>query len=133
MQKRIVVLDADVGQCEEIKVMLSGYEVTAMQSLQELQDHIIEGDCRVLLIDLDTVPTDNRALAHIKRRHPAIEIIAKSERTFHPELEESLRSHILSCLAKPLDIDELAFWLKSIFHNSAPSAGGGMGCRVERR
>jgi DNA-binding NtrC family response regulator len=120
MTKRIVVLDADPAQCQEIKILLSSLDVTAMNSLPELQEYLTGSDCRVILIDLDTISVDNRTLIQMKRQHPEIEIIAKSERTFHPELEEALRSHILACLAKPLDADELIFWLRSIFQNSSP-------------
>jgi CheY-like chemotaxis protein len=91
-----------------------------MHSLPELQEYLTESDCRVILIDLDTIAIDNRTLVQMKRQHPEIDIIAKSELPFHPELEEALRSHILACLTKPLDPDELVFWLKSIFQNSSP-------------
>jgi DNA-binding NtrC family response regulator len=121
MEKRIVLLDADDVQCQEIRILLSSFDVTAMHSLPDLQDYLAESECRAILIDLDTVSIDNRTLVQIKRQHPEIEIIAKSERPFHPELEEALRSHILACLAKPLDSDELIFWLKSVFENSASS------------
>ena len=125
MEKRIVLVDADDSQCREIAAMLSGIEVNALHTLAELEEHLSGGGCRVVLLDLDTVPIDDRALARLKRRHPRTQIIAKSVRRFHPELEEALRSHLLSCLAKPLDPDELVFWLKSIFDNSAPEGGGG--------
>jgi len=121
MEKRIVVLDADAAQCREISNLLRSFDVKVAHSLSELQEYLIESECRAILIDLDTVSIDNRTLGHIKRQHPDTEIIAKSERRFHPELEEALRSHIHSCLAKPLDADELIFWLKSIFDNSAPA------------
>lgn len=114
MIKRIVVLDADPAQCQEIRTLLSSLDVAAMHSLPELQKFLTESDCRVILIDLDTISIDNRTLVQMKRQHPEIEIIAKSERAFHPELEEALRSHIFACLAKPLDPDELIFWLNSI-------------------
>ena len=117
MMKRIVVLDSDVAQCQEISILLSSLDVAAMHSLPELQEYLTESDCRVILIDLDTISIDNRTLVQMKRQHPEIDIIAKSERTFHPELEEALRSSLIACLSKPLDPDELTFWLKSIFQN----------------
>ena len=120
MIKKIVVLDTDLAQCQEIKTLLSSLDVSAMHSVPELQNYLSESDCPVILIDLDTIAIDNRTLVQMKRQHPEVAIIAKSERTFHPELEEALRSHILACLAKPLDPDELIFWLKSIFQNCSP-------------
>ncbi len=120
MTNKIVVLDTDLAQCQEIRTLLGSLDVSAMHSVPELQEFLTVSDCRVILVDLDTIAIDNRTLVQMKRRHPEIEIIAKSERTFHPELEEALTSHILACLAKPLNPDELIFWLKSIFQNSSP-------------
>ncbi len=125
MEKRIAVLDADHAQCREIGTLLGDFVIAALHTLPELREYLPESECRVILIDLDTVPVDNRDLAQIKRKHPEIQIIVKSERTFHPELEEALRSHVLSCLVKPLDTDELVFWLKSIFENNVPSGQPG--------
>ena len=45
-------------------------------------------------------------------------IIALSERQFHPELEEAIRDHISVCLATPVESDELFYWLKSVFENN---------------
>jgi DNA-binding NtrC family response regulator len=120
MTKRIVVLDADLAQCQEISILLSSLDVTAIHSLPELQEYLTESDCRVILIDLDTISIDNRTLVQMKRQHPEVDIIAKSEHPFHPELEEALRNSIIACLSKPLDSDELNFWLKSIFQNCSP-------------
>jgi hypothetical protein len=41
-------------------------------------------------------------------------VIGVSSRRFHPELEESMRTHISACLSKPVDEGELLYWLKSI-------------------
>ena len=114
IEKRIVVLDADVAQCQEVKILLSSFDITVMHSLTKLQKYLTESECRVILIDLDTVPIDNRTLRQIKRQHPEIAIIAKSKRTFHPELKEALQNYIHTCMVKPLDSDELILWLKSI-------------------
>jgi DNA-binding NtrC family response regulator len=90
------------------------YRVVLVQNLNACEAHIQGHPCCALIVDLDTVAIGNRDIGRIKKNFPEIRIIAKSERTFHPELEESLRSFIFACLAKPLDLDELNFWLRSV-------------------
>jgi DNA-binding response OmpR family regulator len=68
----------------------------------------------MLLLDLDHLSVDNRYIRELSRQQPKLSIIAVSSRTFHPELEEALSSHISACLVKPVDIDELLFWLRSL-------------------
>jgi hypothetical protein len=41
-------------------------------------------------------------------------ILCLSSARFHPELKESFLSHIYACLTKPIDPDELRYWLRSI-------------------
>ena len=116
MKKGIVVLDNDPNTGNEVSEILTEqpFQVAHVKSLADCQTHLRQHPCCVLLLDLDTVDVDNRAIVQLKRNHPTLNIIAKSRRKFHPELEESLRSHIFACLTKPLDPTELRFWLRSL-------------------
>lgn len=116
MKKEIVVLDGDLSTGKELNDMLTdlSYSVTVVQSLATCEDYLQGHTCWALILDLDTITIDNRSIIRLKKKQSGISIIAKSHRTFHPELEESLRSTIFACLAKPMDPDELNFWLKSI-------------------
>jgi DNA-binding response OmpR family regulator len=108
---------------KELHDMLTdqSYHVTVVQSLKACEEYFQEHPCWALILDLDTVALDNRSILRLRNNQPGIVIIAKSDRTFHPELEESLRSVIFACLLKPMDPDELNFWLKSI-----PLGGGSL-------
>ena len=86
-------------------------------SMKNLRGAIRESACRGVILDLDTVPVDNRVLRELRRQNPGIGIVGLSERRFHPELEEAIRSHIYACLGKPPDPDELVYWLRSIYEN----------------
>jgi DNA-binding NtrC family response regulator len=121
VKNEIIVLDGDQTTGNELRSMLAGqpYSVTLVKTLTECEDYIEQHACFALILDLDTVSIDNRSIGRLKKKHPGISIIAKSDRTFHPELEESLRNFIFACLTKPLDSDELNFWLKSL-----PSVNG---------
>jgi hypothetical protein len=39
----------------------------------------------------------------------------KSAKRFHPELQDAIQHHIYACLNKPVDPDELLFWVKSVY------------------
>ena len=67
-----------------------------------------------VILDLDTVPVNNQFLRGLRKIHPQIDILGISELSYHPGLEEVIGSHLLACLVKPLDVEELCFWLKSI-------------------
>ncbi len=117
MEKEIVVLDADKKQCQEICSMLDdrNYEATPMHSMKNLTEFIQESPCRVLILDMDTIPVDKNLFRKLKRSKPSLCILGLSSRAFHPELEEAMTKHIYACISKPVDEEELVFWVKSLF------------------
>ena len=121
MEKGIVVLDANEEQCQKLCTMLEEwhYPATPMHSLRDLETYIQASDCRAVILDLDTVPVDNRVLRKLKRMDQSLRIMVLSSRPFHPELEEAMSSYIYACLGKPVDPDELVYWLKTIYENDA--------------
>ena len=120
MEKEVVVLDTDKKQCKSLCDLLTDHEYlsTAMSSLTKMDEYLGENDCRAIILNLDNVSVTNKILKDLKRKNPMINIIGLSERQFHPELEEALREYISVCLAKPVDPDELTYWLKTIYENN---------------
>lgn len=121
MEKGIVVVDGNEEQCNKLCAILEErhYRATPMYSLLNLERYIRDGACRALILDLDSISVDNVALRELKRRSPGVHIVGLSKRQFHPELKEAMSRHIYACLGKPVDPDELAYWLKSIYENDA--------------
>lgn len=117
MDMEIVVLDANIKQCRGLCSMLGeqSYRATPMHSVKELKEIIRQGSCRVLILDLDTIPVDKYLFRKLKKITPSLCIMGLSSRRFHPELEEVMSNHIYACLSKPVDEEELIFWLKSLF------------------
>ncbi len=117
MDEPIVVVDANEEQCRELCTMLEEwhYRATPMHSLRDLETYIQATACRAVILDLDTVPVDNRVLRKLKRIDQSLCIMVLSSRPFHPELEEAMSTHIYACLTKPVDEEELGYWLKSLF------------------
>ena len=116
MEERILILDADKKQCQELCAFLEkqDYHATPVDSLAHLEKHIFEDDCQVLVVDLDTVQFDKKIFRNLKKTKPELSILGLSNRPFHPELEEAMSRHIYACLNKPVDEDELIFFLKSL-------------------
>ncbi len=119
-EKEVIVLDTDTTQSQNLVAFLSdnAYTATPMNSLANMGQYVAETDCRAVVLNLDNIPVTNKILRDLKRKNPSINIIAHSKRQFHPELEEALREYISVCLAEPVDTDELAYWLKTVFENS---------------
>lgn len=121
MEKGVVVLDSNEEQCKELCAILEErhYRATPMYSLRNLERYIQEGACRAVILDLDSVSVDNVVLRELKRKSPGVKIVGLSTRQFHPELKEAMSRHIYACLGKPVDPDELVYWLKTIYENDA--------------
>jgi hypothetical protein len=49
-------------------------------------------------------------------------MLGVSKLSYHPGLEEVIGSHLFACLVKPIDVEELSFWLKSISENLSSPA-----------
>jgi DNA-binding NtrC family response regulator len=91
-----------------------GHIVCRAKSLDELESFVSDADCRLVLLDLDLASPGNEFFRRVKKLHPLLNILTMSERPFHPELREAMTHHICACLRKPLDIEELEFWLKTV-------------------
>jgi DNA-binding NtrC family response regulator len=116
MHKSIVVVAADPIECRELCTVLelNHYRTSALHSLPEAARAIQARVCHAVIVDLDSLPVDNRFIRDLCRNHQELCVIGVSSRRFHPELEEAMRSHISACLSKPVNIEELIYWLRSV-------------------
>ncbi len=128
MRERIGVVESDAEASRGLCEALERHEFRAipLRSLADLQPDHQAYPFPVIILDLDGLPVTNYFLRDLKRQNPEVHIIALSSRTFHPELQEALSLYISACLAKPVDSDELIYWVKSIFQDH-PAGGGSTG------
>ena len=112
----VVVVAADIHYCRELGALLNqaGTSAAMLFSLEDLPEHLRKEQVGVLIIDLDTLPVDNNFFRKIKKQYHNLHILCVSSRTYHPGLEEAMGSHICASLAKPLNSEELFYWLKAI-------------------
>jgi DNA-binding NtrC family response regulator len=105
MEKLVVVLDADREQCLELCAILDEwqYRATSMYSLPNIERYMQSSNCGVVIMDIDTVEVDDRTIRNLRTKNPEVFLLCLSEYRFHPELRESLSSHIFACINKPID------------------------------
>jgi len=125
MDRPIVVVDADKNQCKNLCGLLKqeNHNVVELYSLLSLKKIVQDTPCRVVILDLDSVPVDNRFIKEFRRQNPGLPIMVLSSRSFHPELEQVMSKHICACLRKPPDQEELLYCIKSFCENQHDSSG----------
>lgn len=123
MEKKIVVLDTDEQHCGALCAMLDEmqYQAIPMYSLANIEKYIQERTCLAVIFDIETESVDNRIIKKLKINNPEVYFFGMSSHSYNPEFREAICYHICACLNKPIDPDELFFWLRSINENDADS------------
>ncbi|MCK5196674.1 MAG: hypothetical protein KAQ71_22875, partial [Desulfobulbaceae bacterium] len=80
-----------------------------------------KGGYLAIIIDIDSVAVDNRVIRELTVSYPEIYFLCTSKDRFHPELKDAICYHIYACLTKPVDPDELVYWLRSIYKDETRS------------
>jgi DNA-binding NtrC family response regulator len=117
----VLVVAGNSGPGYEVCSLLQelDYTATLFHSLNDLLQELRKDSGVAVILDLDSVPVNNQFLRGLRKEHPQLDILGISQLSYHPGLEEVIGSHLLACLVKPLDAEELCFWLKSISEHLA--------------
>lgn len=117
----VMVVAGDRQHGEQFCKLISAlnYAATLIHQPEDLEGFIQKGLNIAVIFDLDTVRPENQFFRALKKRHPRLHILGISSQAYHPGLEEVIGSHLYACLLKPLDMEELSFWLKTISENLA--------------
>ena len=115
-QKTILFMNADPEESAGISFLLkeTDFSAQSVASPSELKKKLKDAIFMAVIIDLDSVAVDNRTIRDLASAFPSIPFLCISKERFHPELRDSIRNHIYACLTKPIDPDELGYWLKCI-------------------
>lgn len=122
MQKpKIAVVDADEAHGAEFCTLLTkmAYAARLLTSMGELATHLESYPDTTVIMNLDSIAADQRIFRELRKKHPRLHILGVSSKAHHPGLEEVIGSHLYACLVKPLDTEELTYWLKTIAENLA--------------
>ena len=117
MAKAIIVIDGNKESSKELSSILESqhYQTNTIQSMPELDGCIKSEDCIAVIIDIDSVPVDNHTIRNLALQYPAVRFLCTAKDRFHPELKDAICYHIYACLNKPVDPDELLYWIKCIY------------------
>jgi DNA-binding NtrC family response regulator len=116
MDEPIVVVDANEEQCQELCAMLEGrhYRAIPMYSFTDLEKYLMGKTCLVVVLDLNTLSLDNSVIRELTVKNPGVCFLGLTKHRFNPELEEAICYHVYACLTKPVDLDELVYWIMNI-------------------
>ena len=122
-QTIVVVSGSGIAEQQELSNLIetNGYQSETAVSIEDLLTRSNIRECLALLIDVDSVTVNNRTIRDLKLKFRDTEFLCISGTRFHPDLQEAISHHFYACLLKPVDPDELSYWLKCIGENERSS------------
>lgn len=111
-----MVLDADIKQNRQLCELITShqYKAAPLYSRHELPKTIAATGCQTVFWDLDTVPVENQVIKDLVLKFPGVYVFGLSVHKFHPELKDAICYHLYACINRPIDSDELLYWLRSV-------------------
>lgn len=128
MKKKIILIIKNSKEANQLSLFLSEnqYLSHTIDGLGSLDQCIKTFFCNIVIFDLDSIFVNNQTIRKLTVQYPQIYFLCISKDRFHPELKDAICYHIYACLNKPLDYDELLYWLRCIEDNESdetPNAG----------
>jgi len=122
-EREVFILSTDQREIKQLCSILSEgrFGSRVFSRLDDLEADLNRSDSLAAILDVDSVPLSNRIIRILKDSFPKLNIFCTSQHRLHPELQDALSRHICACLRKPVDPDEVQFWLKSILNNEFDS------------
>lgn len=123
MRKNILVVDSNKEECNDLCEALNRvkHQAIPLFSAINLEEKIKETACLAVILDLNTLSIDNHVIRQLTIANPGVYFFGLSEKRLNPEFKESIRYHMYACLNKPVDPDELLYWIKSICEDESKS------------
>jgi DNA-binding NtrC family response regulator len=126
-KKTILVLDANKKQCRQLCKLITNnqYKAIPLYLFHDLEKTIEKSGCLAIFWDIDTVPVENRIIRDLTIKFPGVYFFGLSRHQFHPELQDAICYHIYACINRPIDADELFYWLRSIHEDEVGAENQG--------
>lgn len=112
-------------EADHINTVLAdeSYTSETVPSLEILESRLQRSCGSAVLIDIDSVPIDNRCVRTLTLKHPSSYFFCMSRDKFHPELKDAICYHIYACMKKPIDPEELIYWMRCVDGDKNRSRG----------
>ena len=109
MKYSIIVLNPNIKENLELCQILDelGYITSSKKSFDELAEALSEKTYQAVIIDIDTLPLENRQIRQISEQFTDLILIFTSKDRLHPDLKESISQYVYACIHKPFDVDEI--------------------------
>lgn len=109
MKYSIIVLNPNIKENFELCQILDelGYISSSKKSFDELAETLIEKTYQAVIIDIDTLPLENRQIRQISEQFTDLNLIFTSKDRLHPDLKESISRYVYACIHKPFDVEEI--------------------------
>jgi DNA-binding NtrC family response regulator len=116
MKRSVIIVDQTQAELDGLCTHIehAGYFAIPLRSAGLLEEKLESEKPMAVILDTDSILLDNRSLLHFSQKSPGTSILLISTRKIHPELKEAVGQCIYACITKPLDLDEVDFWLQCI-------------------
>lgn len=120
-RKTVILISRKSDELHEIRQTLeeNRYAAHVVENIASLDKALAEMSADCVILDLDALDIDNPTIRKLTIQYPRIYFLCMSKNRFHPELKDAICYHIYACLTKPLDHDELLYWLRCIENDAA--------------
>lgn len=123
LNKTIVIIEPDTDErCVLCEVLRNeGFETIEQRSLGHLMAFLDISSPLAAILDIDMVEIDNRKVRELTTSYPEVIFLGLSTRRFHPKLKDAICYHMYACLRKPVEPDEIIYFISSIYADSTTS------------
>jgi DNA-binding NtrC family response regulator len=117
---QVLLASADTSENSSLSELVRphGWSPQVAVSIAELENRLRGDDFHAVILDIDSLAADNRTISRLAAASPRVAFLCISRERLHPQLQESIRKHVFACLTKPIDPEELGYWLKCIREDS---------------
>ena len=116
MESKLLIVNSNEIESEYLRELLTaeGYQIEVTIQLSDLQHRMATQSYFAVLLDVDSILIENKTIRDLVLANPGIPFLCTSRDRFHPELKDAICYHIFACINKPVDPDELLYWLRCI-------------------
>ncbi|MBT3227264.1 MAG: hypothetical protein HN580_29760 [Deltaproteobacteria bacterium] len=121
MKRAVIVLsknrDENAAMCSILKD--TTYSPKSLFSYDDLEKSLKAEEFLAVFIDTDSIPLDNSSIRFLNKNFPNVSLLLTSVKKSHPDLEEAIGQYVYACISKPIDPEEVIYWLKCILDDKS--------------
>lgn len=122
-EQEILIACADPEESNLLAEVIhtAGSRCHLCHSISDMLAALAASPFMAVVLDIDSLDIDNRSIRSMTLAYPDVCFLCTSSKRFHPELKEALCYHIFACVNKPVDPDEMAYWIRCIKEDQTDS------------